>query len=66
MMKNIYRIEAPLPKNPMKLLNSYLIRGKERSLIIDTGFNRPECREAMTSALEPTNCMWISTAQIFF
>ena len=26
LMENIYRIEVPLPKNPMKLLNSYLIR----------------------------------------
>lgn len=50
--KNIYRIEVPLPKNPMKLLNSYLIKGKDRNLLIDTGFNRPECREALFSALE--------------
>ena len=61
MMKNIYRIEVPLPKNPMKLLNSYLIRGKERSLIIDTGFNRPECREAMMSALDELHVDFDST-----
>ncbi|MCI8285172.1 MAG: MBL fold metallo-hydrolase [Firmicutes bacterium] len=50
--KDIYRIEVPLPKNPMKLLNSYLIKGKDRNLIIDTGFNRPECREAVQSAFD--------------
>ena len=50
-LKGIYRIEVPLPKNPMRLLNSYLIKGKDRNLIIDTGFNRPECREAVFSGL---------------
>lgn len=52
LMEDIYRIEVPLPKNPMKLLNSYFIRGDERNLIIDTGFNRPECREALLGGLE--------------
>ncbi len=36
----------------MKLLNSYLIRGTDRNLVIDTGFNRPECREALMSGLQ--------------
>lgn len=44
---DIYRLEIPLPHNPLKALNSYLIRGKDRNLLIDTGFNQPECREAM-------------------
>ena len=51
-LENIYRIRVPLPKNPLKWLNSYLIRGEESSLLIDTGFNQPECREALFSALE--------------
>ena len=52
--ENIYRIEIPLPNNPMKLLNSYFIKGNGtgRNLIIDTGFNRPECRDAMDEALD--------------
>ncbi|TEB07967.1 hydroxyacylglutathione hydrolase [Pelotomaculum schinkii] len=51
LMKDIYRLEVPLPKNPLKLLNSYLIKGKERNLLIDTGFNRPECEAALMSEL---------------
>ena len=50
-LKNIFRIQVPLPKNPLRMLNSYLIRGKERSLLIDTGFRQPECREALLGAL---------------
>ena len=47
----IYKIEVPLPKNPLRMLNSYLIRGKERHLLVDTGFNRSECFDALTGAL---------------
>lgn len=42
---DIYRIEVPLPNNPLRYLNSYVVRGRDRFLVIDTGFNRPECRE---------------------
>lgn len=51
-MPNIFRIEVPLPKNPLRFLNSYLIRGEERSLLIDTGFQQEECRVALHSALD--------------
>lgn len=51
-LPNLYRIEIPLPKNPLKALNSYLIKGDGRFLIVDTGMNREECRNAMFSALE--------------
>ncbi len=50
--ENIYRIEIPLPKNPLKALNSYFIRGGERNLLIDTGFNQDECRTAMDQAIK--------------
>ncbi|MBP1707530.1 MAG: beta-lactamase domain protein [Chloroflexi bacterium] len=52
MLPNLYRIEIPLPKNPLKALNSYLIKGDGRFLIIDTGMNREECQNAMFTALE--------------
>ena len=47
----IYKIEVPLPRNPLKMLNAYCIRGGERHLLIDNGFNRPECLAAMNEAL---------------
>lgn len=50
-LKNIFRIQVPLPKNPLRMLNSYLIRGEDRSLLVDTGFRQPECREALMAAL---------------
>lgn len=48
---NIYTIPVPLPNNPLRQLNSYIIKGEERSLVIDTGFNRAECRAALTEGL---------------
>ena len=48
---NIHRLRIPLPKNPLKELNCYVIAGQERSLIIDTGFNRPECEEALLGGI---------------
>jgi len=47
----IYRIEIELPKNPLKSINSYVIKGEERNLVVDTAMNRPECRKTLASAL---------------
>ena len=48
---NIFLIPVPLPRNPLKAVNCYLIRGGERDLLVDTGMNRPECREALYGGL---------------
>lgn len=49
--KNIYCIQIPLPNNPLKALNSYLIRGEDYSVMVDTGFRIPECKEALLAGL---------------
>lgn len=49
---HIFRMEIPLPGNPLKAINSYLIKGRDRFLMIDTGMNREECMEAMGSCLK--------------
>jgi glyoxylase-like metal-dependent hydrolase (beta-lactamase superfamily II) len=54
-LPNIYKIEIPLPKSPLKALNSYLIKGERRFLIIDTGWNRQQCMHEMLSNLERLN-----------
>ena len=47
---NIYTIPVPLPNNPLRNLNSYVILDGERSLVIDTGFRKEECRKALLFA----------------
>ncbi len=54
-LPNIFLIEIPLPNNPLKALNSYIIKGPERYLMIDTGMNRKECSEVMYVALKELN-----------
>ena len=48
----IYKIYVPLPDNPLKNLNCYVLKTENKSLIIDTGFNRPECLEALKEGLK--------------
>lgn len=48
---DIYRIEVPLPRNPLRAINSYVVRGPDRWLMIDTGMNRPESIEAMRAGI---------------
>jgi len=50
-LPGLFRLKIPLPDNPLKYLNSYVIKSLDRSLIIDTGLNRRECLEAMQAGL---------------
>ena len=54
-LSGLYRIKIPLPESPLKYLNSYVIKSDDRNLIIDTGFNREECLDAMNNGLREIN-----------
>jgi len=47
----IFRIEIPIPENPLKSLNCFVVRQGEEALVIDTGFRRPECGAAFFGGL---------------
>ena len=49
--KDIYQIDVTLPKSPLKLLHTYLIKGDKRNLLIDTGFNNQRCKDDLLQAL---------------
>lgn len=49
--KDIYRIEISIPNSPLKSINNYFIRGNDRNLWIDTAFDNPACRKAITEAI---------------
>ena len=51
-MTDLFRIEVPLPDNPLKSVNSYFIRGEGRDLIIDPGMNEKECMDVVQTSLE--------------
>lgn len=48
---DVYKVFVPLPDNPLQNLNCFVIKSDKRNLIIDTGFNRPECEEAIRTGL---------------
>ncbi len=50
-LPGIYKIETPLPRSPLGATNSYLIKGRTRNLLIDTGWNREESKEALLAGL---------------
>jgi len=50
-LTDLYKIEIPLPKNPLKAINSYVIKNTGRNLIVDTGWNQKECMNAMQAGL---------------
>jgi glyoxylase-like metal-dependent hydrolase (beta-lactamase superfamily II) len=54
-LPNLFRVEVPLPGNPLKAINSYVIKAKGQNLIIDTGMNRDECISVINSALKKLN-----------
>jgi glyoxylase-like metal-dependent hydrolase (beta-lactamase superfamily II) len=57
-LKGIYKIEIPLPRNPLRSLNSYLIKGMGKNLLVDTGFNWVECKEAQLNAMAALGVDW--------
>ena len=50
--KNIYLVEVPLPKNPLRALNCYFIKDGENILVVDSGFDHEESEKAFFEALE--------------
>ncbi|AFM39988.1 Zn-dependent hydrolase, glyoxylase [Desulfosporosinus acidiphilus SJ4] len=51
----IYKNEIPLPKNPLRAINSYILLSDTRNLVIDTGFNTQECQAALLEGLQELN-----------
>ena len=50
---DLYTFPIPLPNNPLKWLNSYVVKGRggERNLLVDTGFFMPECQAALDEGM---------------
>ncbi len=48
----LHRVVVPLPGNPLKEINSYVLTSSDRNLIIDTGMKRPECQEVLEAGLD--------------
>ena len=62
-LPGIFCLQVPLPRNPLRALNAYLIKGQDRHLLIDTGFDWPECKKALLNGL---NSLGVTLSQVDF
>jgi glyoxylase-like metal-dependent hydrolase (beta-lactamase superfamily II) len=53
--QNIYRVRIPLSVPMLDSMNAYIIKDRERNLIVDTGMSQTPCEEAMRAALTELN-----------
>jgi glyoxylase-like metal-dependent hydrolase (beta-lactamase superfamily II) len=51
-LPRLHRVVVPLTGNPLREINSYVLTSNDRNLIIDTGMNRPDCREVLEAGLD--------------
>ena len=61
---DVYKIFVPLPDNPLQNLNCFVVKCGKENLIIDTGFNRPECEQAIMEGLKELD-VDINTAVLY-
>lgn len=49
---NLFQLKIPMPNSSLDHVNSYIVKGERRSLIIDTGLNDPICLNALQEGLK--------------
>ncbi|SEO93580.1 MBL fold metallo-hydrolase [Denitrobacterium detoxificans] len=54
----IWRVQVPLPDNPLRFLNSYFILGDDKTTIVDVGFDNQECSDTLDAALAYFGRSW--------
>lgn len=59
-LPNLYLVRVPLPHNPLKALNSYIVTAEDKTTIVDVGFDHPACEEALDAALTKLDRPWDS------
>lgn len=59
-VENLYLVRVPLPHNPLKALNSYIVLAADKTAIVDVGFNHPACEQALDDALAALGRPWDS------
>ena len=58
-LPSLYLVRVPLPDNPLKAINSYVVLGDgDETTIVDVGFNHPACERALGDALAVLGRSW--------
>jgi glyoxylase-like metal-dependent hydrolase (beta-lactamase superfamily II) len=48
----LFKTDIPIPKNPLKSLNCYILNSGGQTLVVDTGFNMMECKQVLMESLD--------------
>lgn len=59
---DIWKIQVPLPDNPLKELNCYIVQTQRENLVIDTGFRHPESRRVLLEGMAEIGLSWERTS----
>ncbi len=65
LLPGIFRVKVPLPNNPLRYTNSYLLVSRGKCLVIDTGFNVDESYDALATAMRKLKELGISEFEFF-
>jgi len=65
LLPGIFRVKVPLPNNPLKYTNSYLLVSRGKCLVVDTGFNVDESYDALATAMRKLKELGISEFEFF-
>ncbi len=49
---NIFKIDVPLPKNPLKYINSYAIKSGDSAFVVDTGLKNELCKSHLLAGFK--------------
>jgi len=49
-LPGVFRVKVPLPNNPLRYTNSYLLISRGKCLVVDTGFNVDESYGVLAAA----------------
>ena len=63
--ENIFQMRIPIPDNPLKIINSYLIKSDEGSILVDTGWNTEEAFTSLFSQMESHSVSFSDLKYIF-
>ncbi len=56
--QDLFLVKIPLPASPLRDVNCYVLKTRDRNLVIDTGFNNHECRDALINARQELDLDW--------
>jgi len=64
-LPGVFRVKVPLPNNPLRYTNSYLLISRGKCLVVDTGFNVDESYGVLAAATSELKGLGVSEFEFF-